>query len=146
MTTKNRYLLLIASLLMLLCNPAAAQYGQDYSTDNPVVIVCDWDFPPYEYSNNDGNPDGFNIELLQAIFKKLHIPCRFLLMEWSDAKQAFERREADLIIDPSDHYHTPPYIRSTNILNYYKVVLVLGKGARPVNDLSEMTGSDTSAR
>lgn len=143
MTTKNRYLLLIASLLMLLCNPAAAQYGQDYSTDNPVVIVCDWDFPPYEYSNNDGNPDGFNIELLQAIFKKLHIPCRFLLMEWSDAKQAFERREADLIIDPSDHYHTPPYIRSTNILNYYKVVLVLGKGARPVNDLSEMTGSDT---
>ena len=128
---------------MLLCNPAAAQYGRDYSNDNPVIIVCDWDFPPYEYSNNDGNPDGYNIELLQAIFKKLHIPCRFLLMEWSDAKQAFERREADLIIDPSDHYHKPPYIRSTNILNYYKVVLVLGKGARPITQLNELTESDT---
>ena len=88
MTTRNRYILLIASLLMLLCNPAAAQYGQDYSNDNPVIIVCDWDFPPYEYSNNDGNPDGYNIELLQAIFKKLRIPCRFMLMEWSDATQA----------------------------------------------------------
>ena len=143
MTTRNRYILLIASLLMLLCNPAAAQYGQDYSNDNPVIIVCDWDFPPYEYSNNDGNPDGYNIELLQAIFKKLRIPCRFMLMEWSDATQAFERHEADLIIDPSDHYHSLPYIRSTNILNYYKVLLVLGKGARPVTDLSELTESDT---
>ena len=143
MTTRNRYILLIASLLMLLCNPAAAQYGQNYSNDNPVTIVCDWDFPPYEYSNNDGNPDGYNIELLQTIFKKLRIPCRFMLMEWSDAKQTFERHEADLIIDPSDHYHSLPYIRSTNILNYYKVLLVLGKGARPITDLSELTESDT---
>ena len=143
MTTRYRYILLIASLLMLLCNPAVAQYGQDYSNDNPVTIVCDWDFPPYEYSNNDGNPDGYNIELLQAIFNKLSIPCRFLLMEWSDATQAFERHEADLIIDPSDHYHTHPYILSTNILNYYKVVLVLGKGARPIAHLNELTESDT---
>lgn len=143
MTNRNRYILLIASLLMLLHNPAAAQYGRDYSNDNPVIIVCDWDFPPYEYSNNDGNPDGYNIELLQAIFNKLRIPYRFLLMEWSDATQAFERHEADLIIDPSDHYHALPYVRSTNILNYYKVVLVLGKGARPITQLNELTESDT---
>ena len=122
---------------------AQSAYSLDYNEDNPVLIVCDWDFPPYEFSNNTGDPDGYNIELLQTIFKKLSIPCRFLLKEWNDATQAFERREADIIIDPSYRYHTRPYIRSTNILNYYKVKIVLGKNARHISKLEELTPSDT---
>ena len=134
MTTRIRYALLLPSLLTQLCVTAAraqAPYNLDYSEDNPVIIVCDWDFPPYEFSNNNGEPDGYNIELLQTIFNKLDIPCKFLLKEWNDATHAFERREADLIIDPSYHYHVRPYIRSANILNYYKVKLVLNLQTLP---------------
>lgn len=98
---------------------------------------------PYEFSNNNGEPDGYNIELLQTIFNKLDIPCKFLLKEWNDATHAFERREADLIIDPSYHYHVRPYIRSANILNYYKVKLVLGQHARHITKLADFTESDT---
>ena len=79
MTTRIRYALLLPSLLTLLCVTAAraqAPYNLDYSEDNPVIIVCDWDFPPYEFSNNNGEPDGYNIELLQTIFNKLDIPCK----------------------------------------------------------------------
>ncbi len=146
MTTNKRYLLYLTNLLVLLCimaSRAQAQYSLDYSEENPVLIVCDWDFPPYEFSNNSGDPDGYNIELLQTIFNKLDIPCQFLLKEWNDATQAFERREADLIIDPNYLYHVRPYIRSTNILNYYKVKLVLGKNARHITDLSQLRNSDT---
>ena len=146
MTTRIRYALLLPSLLTLLCVTAAkaqAPYNLDYSEDNPVIIVCDWDFPPYEFSNNNGEPDGYNIELLQTIFNKLDIPCKFLLKEWNDATHAFERREADLIIDPSYHYHVRPYIRSANILNYYKVKLVLGQHARHITQLADFTESDT---
>ena len=143
MTTRNRYILLLASFLSLLCVPTAAQYSLDYSNDNPVLIVCDWDFPPYEYNNNSGEPDGYNIEVLQAIFKKINIPCRFMPKEWSEATQTFERREADIIIDPSSHYRMRPYIRSKNILNYYKLLIVFGKGARPVTRINELTPTDT---
>ena len=146
MMTRIRYTLLLPSLLTFLCvtvTRAQVSYNLDYNEDHPVLIVCDWDFPPYEFSNNNGEPDGYNIELLQTIFKKLDIPCRFMLKEWNDATHAFERREADLIIDPSYHYHVRPYIRSTNILNYYRVKLVLGKNARPITRLDELTDSDT---
>ena len=143
MTIRNTYALTIVFLLMLFCQPASAQYNQRYSKDTPLLIVCDWDFAPYEYSDNSGEPDGYNIELLQNIFKKIDIPCRFILKEWSEATQAFERHEADLIIDRSGHYQTPPYIWSTNIFNFYKVLLVRSKNARPISQLSQLTKDDT---
>ena len=122
---------------------ASAQINLDYTKDDPLIIASDWDFPPYEYSNDEGEPAGYNIELLQTIFKKLDIPYRIILREWSEATQTFERRDADLIIDPTYRFHGRPYIRSTNILNYYKVQLVTAADARKVTALDDFTPEDT---
>ena len=141
---KHIYALLLTSLLTLLsATPAQAQDNDSYTEENPVIIASDWDFPPYEYSNDKGEPAGYNVELLQKIFKKLDIPYRIILREWSEAAQTFERRDADLIIDPSFRFHGRPYIRSANILNYYKVQLVSADGARKVATLADFTPSDT---
>ena len=127
----------------LFTSPASAQIDYSYTKDNPVIIASDWDFPPYEYSNDQGEPAGYNVELLQTIFKKLDIPYRIILREWSEAAQTFERRDADLVIDPSYRFHGRPYIRSTNILNYYKVQIVSAADARKVTKLTDFTPEDT---
>ena len=141
--TKYLPVLLTLSLFHLFTFPASAQIDLDYTKDNPLIIASDWDFPPYEYSNDHGEPAGYNIELLQKIFKKLDIPYRIILREWSEATQTFERRDADLIIDPTYRFHGRPYIRSTNILNYYKVQLVTAADARKVTALDDFTPEDT---
>ena len=141
--TKYLPILLTLSLFHLFTFPASAQIDLDYTKDNPLIIASDWDFPPYEYSNDHGEPAGYNIELLQKIFKKLDIPYRIILREWSEATQTFERRDADLIIDPTYRFHGRPYIRSTNILNYYKVQLVTAADARKVTALDDFTPEDT---
>ena len=127
----------------LFTSSASAQPDYSYTEDKPVIIASDWDFPPYEYSNDQGEPAGYNVELLQMIFKKLDIPYRIILREWSEAAQTFERRDADLVIDPSYRFHGRPYIRSTNILNYYKVQLVYSARARKVKALADFTPEDT---
>lgn len=146
MTKSIRYLhtlLLTGFLTLLMASPARAQLDESYTKDNPVIIASDWDFPPYEYSNDMGDPAGYNIELLQTIFRKLDIPYRIILSEWSEAGQAFERRDADLIIDPSYRFYGRPYIRSTNILNYYKVQIVSAAHARKIATLDDFTPQDT---
>ena len=141
---RHIYPLLLTSLLTLfMTTPAQAQIDLNYTKDNPVIIASDWDFPPYEYSNDQGEPAGYNVELLQTIFKKLGIPYRIILREWSEAAQTFERRDADLVIDPSYRFHGRPYIRSTNILNYYKVQIVTAAGAKKVTALEDFTPEDT---
>ena len=136
-------ILFTLSLFHLFTFPASAQIDYSYTKENPVIIASDWDFPPYEYSNDQGEPAGYNVELLQTIFKKLDIPYRIILREWSEAAQTFERRDADLVIDPSYRFHGRPYIRSTNILNYYKVQIVSSAGARKVTALADFTPEDT---
>ena len=136
-------LLALSLLALLTAMPAQAQLEVNYTEDSPVIIASDWDFPPYEYSNDQGDPAGYNVELLRRIFSRLHIPYRIILREWSEAAQTFERRDADLVIDPSYRFHGRPYIRSTNILNYYKVQVVSSLDAQPVTKLSDFTPSDT---
>ena len=136
-------ILLTISLFYLSTFTIQAQLNARYTDENPVIVASDWDFPPYEYSNDQGDPAGYNVELLQRIFSKLDIPYRIILREWSEAAQTFERHEADLVIDPTYRFRGLPYIRSTNILNYYKVYIVSSPEARQVTKLSELKPTDT---
>ena len=70
--------------------PVTAQQIHEYTEDQPLVIVSDWEFPPYEFSNDKGEPDGYNIEVLNMILNRLHIPHRFLMQEWFMAIETFE--------------------------------------------------------
>lgn len=136
-------ILFTLSLFHLVTVPAQAQLNYSYTEDNPVIIASDWDFPPYEYSNDQGEPAGYNVDLLKAIFSKLEIPYRIILREWSEAAQTFERHDADLVIDPTYRFHGRPYIRSTSILNYYKVQIVSAKEAPKVLALDDFAPTDT---
>ena len=42
--------------------PGFAQQIRNYTEEQPLVIVSDWEFPPYEFSNDNGEPDGYNVE------------------------------------------------------------------------------------
>ena len=65
--TKYLPILFTLSLFHLFIFPASAQIDYNYTKENPVIIASDWDFPPYEYSNDQGEPAGYNVELLQKI-------------------------------------------------------------------------------
>ena len=39
-----------------------------------IIIRGDSAFPPYEFINDKGEPDGFNIDLTRAIMDELKLP------------------------------------------------------------------------
>ena len=94
-----------------------------YTEQHPVVVMCDWEFPPYEFSNDNGQPDGFNVELLQTILQQMKLPYKFVMKESFQVAEAFERHEADLVIDAVSRFRSAPYYMSRSILNYYKIVV-----------------------
>ena len=54
--------------LLLAPSPCEARNFYGYTEENPLVIVIDWDFQPFEYLNNDGKPSGYNVDVLNLIF------------------------------------------------------------------------------
>jgi len=133
--------LLIACLCPLFTAHAALETR--YTEERPLVIVSDWDFAPYEFSDNMGQPDGYNVELLDLILDRLKIPHVFRLREWFQAVKAFENHEADLINAIASIYQGEPYIQSKYLMSSYVPKVAIRKDNVPFGHLSSLTPEDT---
>lgn len=142
--TKKIFILAITSLLAI-CHvqQAKAKYIREYTTENPLIIVSDWEFPPYEFRNDMGEPDGYNVEVLNLILDKLGIPHKFIMKEWYQCTETFDRHEADLIHCLKFKYDRPPFEYTQNMITYYNVRAVRLKGTRPLRRISQLTKDDT---
>ena len=99
----------------------AQSLSEKYNAKRPVVVVCDWDKPPYEFLNNNGEPAGSNIDVMRAVMEEIGIPVKFVMKEWSTAMKTFERGNADIILANARRYTKEPYVLSENIINYNRV-------------------------
>ena len=109
---------------------SAQQLSDKYTEERPIIIVGDWDKPPYEFLNDNGQPAGTNIDMLKAVLKNLNLPCRFVLKEWGNALKTFERGDADLVLANVNRYLKEPYFVTQNIINYNRIK-VISKSEEP---------------
>ena len=110
-------LLLTAALLMAALTAGAQPLGERYTNVRPVIIVCDWDKPPYEFLDDNGHPAGSNVDVIKAIMERLNLPYKFVMKEWNNAIKTFERDEADLILANRRRFKGKGYA-ATQIINY----------------------------
>ena len=61
-----------------------------------LVYVGDRDFPPYEYLDDRGNPEGFNIDLVRALQRELGEPIVIKLLPWAEVRNLRIAGGADL--------------------------------------------------
>lgn len=117
---KKILLILIAYHLSLITSTGQS-LSDKYNNKRPVVMVCDWDKPPYEFLNDKGEPAGSNIDVMRAVMKEIGIPITFVMKEWSTALKTFERGDADIILANTRRYNRDPYVLSGNIVNYNRI-------------------------
>ena len=117
----NKVLSILITLCLSLAATSAQTLSDKYNDKRPVTIVCDWDKPPYEFLNNQGEPAGSNIDAMKAVMKEIGIPVKFVMKEWSIALKTFERGDADIIIANARRYRKEPFVVSDNIINYNRI-------------------------
>ena len=143
MTKKIIYFAISCFLSLCATQKAQAQYLREYTEDNPLVIVSDWEFPPYEFRNDKGEPDGYNIEILNTILGKLGIPHKYLMMEWYKCTETFDNHQADLIHALKFKYDNSSVEYTHNMITYYNIRAVRLRSTRPLRHISQLSASDT---
>lgn len=140
--SKRRFLALLFCLLsMPALLPAANEFG--YTDQHPLVIVGDWDFRPFEFINVEGQPAGYNVDVLNLILDRLDIPHKFVMQEWHVATNMFNNREADLIHALYFFFKDHPYISTHKYINYYNLKLARRADTPPLHKLSNLQPTDT---
>lgn len=74
-----------------------SQVFKVYGEHQKIIIKGDSKYPPYEFINDKGEPDGFNIDLMEAIMSELNMPYDFELEDWSLVKKEYAEGKVDLI-------------------------------------------------
>lgn len=95
----------ILSLLLLLPLTASAQISEKYNTDHPLVYEDAWDLWPYTYLNDNGDPEGYNIDLLKLLCKELDIPYVIKLKPTIGALEDLRDGKSDLMLGMAADFH-----------------------------------------
>jgi PAS domain S-box-containing protein len=96
---KSLFLLLPAICLLIFCKISNAQPANTSGNIKRTIIVKgDHSYPPYEFINEKGEPDGFNVELFREIAKELGITYTLELGPWSQVREELENGEIDVLL------------------------------------------------
>ncbi len=66
-------------------------------THRKIVVGGDWNFPPYEYLDENGRPAGYNTDLTRAIAKEAGLDIEIRLGPWAEIRRALATGEIDVI-------------------------------------------------
>ncbi len=127
-------------LVALLASNAQAARGQ--TSRDVIVVGGDYNYPPYEFINSDGEPDGYNIDLTRAIAEVMGMDIEIQLGAWADMRQRLEAGEVDAlqgIAYSQDRAQKYAYSPSHAIVHQS----IFARKADPeVQDISELHGKE----
>ena len=126
----------IILLFALSFSPLRAQAHNDstvvFTVERPLVYEDAWDLWPYTFLNENGEPDGYNIDLLKMIFKRLDIPFIIKLKPTLDAFNDLKQGKSDLILGMEANFHHEYGEYGKSVIHLFTHSVVHQKDKAPV--------------
>ena len=127
---------------ILLALTIASMSSMALAPQDSVIIYGGGDnYPPYEFINRKGQPDGFHIDLMNSIANVMGIKVEFKLGHWANISQELH---ADGSIDLSDMFRIPEREDLYEFANAHAVVahqVVTREESDEISDLNQLAGS-----
>ncbi|MCZ2721025.1 transporter substrate-binding domain-containing protein [Marinomonas sp. 15G1-11] len=68
-----------------------------FETEGTILVAGDHNYPPYEFINEDGEPDGYNTELTLAIAEVMGMEVKIELGDWNQKRLQLEEGTIDVL-------------------------------------------------
>jgi len=85
-------IILLAFILVETYNICLSQANTD-----KIIVGSDTGYPPYEYLDEKGEPQGYNVDLIKAIADEVNMKIDFRPGIWHDIKKEFEEGKIDVM-------------------------------------------------
>ena len=128
---KRAMVLLLSVHLSLAVAFAQSDTTRIFSVNNPLIYEDVWDLWPYSFLNDNGDPDGFNVDLIRLLMKELDIPYEIRLKPSSEAFRDLKEGNSDLMLALAVGFHDEFGLYSKNAVTLFTQSVVTPK-SRPV--------------
>jgi|GEM_PF-667007 len=65
--------------------------------DRNIVVGLNDDFPPYEFINEKGNPDGYDVDFIKAVAGRMNLKVTFVSKPWNELRQMLIHGKIDAL-------------------------------------------------
>ena len=87
-------MLLTGLCLLLAMNPIL---GAQIERNDTIIVGGDYNYPPYEFLDENGSPTGYNVALTRAIADVMGINIEIRLGRWSDIREDLRQGRVDVL-------------------------------------------------
>ena len=132
--------LALAVILALNSSPLMAQNDdaatpqprhRQYTKDHPLVYEDVWDLWPYSFLNDNGEPEGYNIDLIRLMMDRLNIPYVIKLKSAEETFNDLKSGKSDLTLGLAVGYHDEYGLYGKNAVTLFTQSVVTPK-SKPV--------------
>lgn len=134
MHIKSYFIAVIMTILPLVGTQAQDTHDSDdnkYTINQPLIYEDIWDLPPYTFLNKDGEPNGFNVDLIKIILKRLDIPYIIRLKPTADAYNDLKEGRSDLMLGMLTDYHSQFADYGTSVVGLFTHGIAHPKHSHP---------------
>lgn len=120
----------------------AASRGQVGGRKDVIVVGGDHNYPPYEFINEEGEPDGYNTSLTRAIAEVMGIDVEIRLGNWAEMRQLLEAGEIDVLQGMA---YSPERAKRYDFAPPHAIVhqsVFARKGQAAITDLQKLRGKE----
>lgn len=96
----KKVLAYLTCMFFFIAVPSSLLFGnqdEQYPKNKVFIVKGDHYYPPYEFINEQGEPDGFNIELFKKIADDLGLKYVLQLDQWAKVRDEIENGKIDVV-------------------------------------------------
>ena len=104
---------------------------REYTQEHPLIYEEVWDLWPYAFLNDNGEPEGYNVDLVRLIMKRLNIPYIIKLKSSEEVFNDLKDGKSDLTLGLAVGYHDQYGLYGKNAVTLFTQSVVTPKN-KPV--------------
>ncbi|MGD2105780.1 MAG: transporter substrate-binding domain-containing protein, partial [Anaerolineae bacterium] len=146
MTKINAIILLIFLMASLLAGTPTAFSQEGSPPDKVMKFTGDANWPPYQFLNEAGEPDGFCVDLVRALCQEQNLRCEFeLYQDWAQAQQAVADGLADAVLGFGKTTEREKLFDFSETIATIREVIAVREETLTVHSLADLYGTSVAA-
>ncbi len=131
---------IVATFMVFLCSCKNETIIDD-DDNRSVITIGSSDYPPFMDLDNNGNPTGIDVDILEEAFDRIGYDIRFVTISWENKDDLLKSKDIDCVTGgftingrEDDYLWIGPYMNSNQV-----IVVNKGSGIDSLNDLNGKT-------
>ena len=144
MNSREKVLLILVTIFVFSINIPASSIKTD-TIPQMIRIIGDRYYPPYEFLNGNGVPEGFCVDLIKEAMKRLGKPYTIQLVPRNDIMNLMKAGKADIVLEMTYTNERAKVLHYGTIFNYVFKGVLLRQGEQRIHLFEQLKEKTVAA-